>query len=419
MQDIYSNKVLSDGGRDLEARTTARLMAQSNGWLGNLPPDIKAKAFIRRDIYGSYFNNSIPRLAQLRLVVLSVTLFPLKLFACLICVISYFLVVLFGNIAFREPFKTKYMAFWGKFWTRLVLYCLGFWSIKWLYINADGSVSNGHPAGVEERHFGGYVSNHCSWVDILLYMSRLFPSFVAKKDVSTLPLIGPISKSMQCLFVDREARLATPRVDSGSAGQGTSQLVRDRMRRKYDEPSAELPMLLFPEGTTTNNQYIMPFKRGAFVAGVPVQPLVLKYDTSGRFSPTWDSMPGHLHIFLAMTEFSYRVTCYVLPLYEPSEAEKADPALYAENVRQMMVKYSEIPACDDTYADKLAFFKYIIEQMDQQDKKGHRGPLVDGTTTAANKACSKLEVEARAAVYGIRHRKEPVATGATKFRSAS
>ncbi|GIL76376.1 hypothetical protein Vretifemale_5945, partial [Volvox reticuliferus] len=410
------NKVSGAGGRHLEERATVRLMAQSNGWLGNLPPDIKAEAFIRRDLYGSYCNNSIPRLAQLRLVVLSITLFPLKLFACLICVISYFLVVVFGNIAFREPFKAKYMAFWGKFWTRMVLYCLGFWYIKWVYINADGSLSNRPPAGLEERHFGGYVSNHCSWVDIVLYMSRLFPSFVAKKDVSTLPLIGPISKSMQCLFVDREARLAMPGVDSGSTGQGTSQLVRDRMLRKYDEQSAELPMLLFPEGTTTNNRYIMPFKRGAFVAGVPVQPLVLKYDTSGRFSPTWDSMPGHLHIFLAMTEFSFRVTCYMLPLYKPSEAEKADPALYAENVRQMMVKYSGIPACDDTYADKLAFFKYIKEQMAQQDNQGHRGPLVDGRTTAETKAPSKVEVEARAAVYGLRHRKEPAARVTTKVR---
>ncbi|GIL76379.1 hypothetical protein Vretifemale_5945 [Volvox reticuliferus] len=197
---------------------------------------------------------------------------------------------------------------------------------------------------------------------------------------------------------------------------GCMQLVRDRMLRKYDEQSAELPMLLFPEGTTTNNRYIMPFKRGAFVAGVPVQPLVLKYDTSGRFSPTWDSMPGHLHIFLAMTEFSFRVTCYMLPLYKPSEAEKADPALYAENVRQMMVKYSGIPACDDTYADKLAFFKYIKEQMAQQDNQGHRGPLVDGRTTAETKAPSKVEVEARAAVYGLRHRKEPAARVTTKVR---
>ncbi len=49
------------------------------------------------------------------------------------------------------------------------------------------------------------------------------------------------------------------------------------MERKYELNSAELPMMLFPEGTTTNNKYLMPFKRGAFVAGVPVQPLVLKY----------------------------------------------------------------------------------------------------------------------------------------------
>ncbi|EFJ47621.1 hypothetical protein VOLCADRAFT_91941 [Volvox carteri f. nagariensis] len=378
---------------------------QPNGWLGQLPPDIKAKAFIRRDLYGSYCNNVIPLASQLRLAVLSITLLPIKLLACLLCVLSFYLVVVFGNTLFREPFKTKYMAFWGKFWTRALLYCLGFWSISWVYVNPDGSSSLKPPSGLKERRFGGYVSNHCSWIDIVLYMSRLFPSFVAKKEVSTLPLIGPISKAMQCMFVDREARLAALGDKGEGGGQGTSQLVRDRMLRKFKDTSTELPMLLFPEGTTTNNLYVMPFKRGAFIAGVPVQPLVLKYDTSGRFSPTWDSMPGHFHIFLVLTELSFRVTCYVLPLYEPSEAEKADPALYADNVRQMMVKYSKIPACEDTYADKLAFFKYIMDRMRQDGLHGSRAPETCGAADVAGEAPSKVEVEARAAADGMRQRR--------------
>ncbi|KAG2450730.1 hypothetical protein HYH02_004568 [Chlamydomonas schloesseri] len=269
------------------------------------------------------------------------------------------------------------MAFWGRFWTRMVMYALGFWSIKWVYVSPDGSTSAKPPTGFQERRFGGYVSNHCSWVDIVLYMSRLFPSFVAKKEVSKLPLIGAISKAMQCLFVDREARLAAATAEGGKAaadaaaaggGQGMAQLVKERMERKYSLNSAELPMMLFPEGTTTNNKYLMPFKRGAFVAGVPVQPLVLKYRGSPRFSPTWDAMPGHLHILLTMTELSFGVTVHVLPLYEPSQEEREDPALYAENVRQMMVKYTKIPACEDTFADKLEFFKYVTGRMAEEKK---------------------------------------------------
>ena len=31
------------------------------------------------------------------------------------------------------------------------------------------------------------------------------------------------------------------------------------------------------QGTTTNGEYLLPFKTGAFLAGEPVQPVILKY----------------------------------------------------------------------------------------------------------------------------------------------
>ena len=38
------------------------------------------------------------------------------------------------------------------------------------------------------------------------------------------------------------------------------------------------------QGTTTNGDYLLPFKTGAFLAGAPVQPVVLKY---GKASLSW------------------------------------------------------------------------------------------------------------------------------------
>jgi hypothetical protein len=45
------------------------------------------------------------------------------------------------------------------------------------------------------------------------------------------------------------------------------------------------------EGTTTNGDYLLPFKTGAFLARAPVQPVILRYPYK-RFSPAWDSMSG-------------------------------------------------------------------------------------------------------------------------------
>ena len=33
----------------------------------------------------------------------------------------------------------------------------------------------------------------------------------------------------------------------------------------------------FLQGTTTNGEYLLPFKSGAFLAGAPVQPVLIRY----------------------------------------------------------------------------------------------------------------------------------------------
>lgn len=52
------------------------------------------------------------------------------------------------------------------------------------------------------------------------------------------------------------------------------------------------PILLFPEGTTTNGNFLLRFRTGAFIAGVPVQPTIVKY---GPVSVESDGAQGALH----------------------------------------------------------------------------------------------------------------------------
>ena len=58
-------------------------------------------------------------------------------------------------------------------------------------------------------------------------------------------------------------------------------------------------------------------------------------------SPAWEMIPFARHIFLMLCEPLHSVTCFELPVYQPSPEERADPKLYASNVRQVMVS----PAC--------------------------------------------------------------------------
>ena len=59
---------------------------------------------------------------------------------------------------------------------------------------------------------------------------------------------------------------------------GVAARVMARMRQvAAGEGPHRRPILLFPEGTTTNGQYLLGFRTGSFIAGVPVQPIILKY----------------------------------------------------------------------------------------------------------------------------------------------
>ncbi|EEE59269.1 hypothetical protein OsJ_11292 [Oryza sativa Japonica Group] len=157
-------------------------------------------------------------------------------------------------------------------------------------------------------------------------MSVSFPSFVAKESVSRLPLVGLISKCLGCIFVQRESK--------ASDSKGVSGAVTERVQEAYQDKNSSM-MLLFPEGTTTNGDYLLPFRTGAFLARVPVQPVILRYPYT-MFSPAWDSMDGARHVFLLLCQFVNYIEVVRLPVYCPSEQEKEDPKLYANNVRKLI-----------------------------------------------------------------------------------
>jgi lysophosphatidylcholine acyltransferase/lyso-PAF acetyltransferase len=95
---------------------------------------------------------------------------------------------------------------------------------------------------------------------------------------------------MACIFVQRE---------TGAGGAGAA--VAARLAARAADPSAVPPLLLFPEGTTTNGAFLLPFKTGAFLTGHPVQPVLLRYRWR-RFSPAWETVSAPRHFLLAFSQ---------------------------------------------------------------------------------------------------------------------
>jgi len=88
------------------------------------------------------------------------------------------------------------------------------------------------------------VSNHLSYVDIILFFSLADCIFVAKSEVSSWPFIGYLAKTAGTLFINRKQYRDIPRVNH---------LIREAI-------SEHQGVLLFPEGTSSAGEDILPFK---------------------------------------------------------------------------------------------------------------------------------------------------------------
>eukprot|EP00300_Choanocystis_sp_HF-7_P025201 c26911_g1_i1.p1 GENE.c26911_g1_i1~~c26911_g1_i1.p1 ORF type:complete len:315 (+),score=39.91 c26911_g1_i1:121-1065(+) len=195
------------------------------------------------------------------------------------------------------------------------------------------------------------VCNHLSYLDILILMALFPPSFVAKGPVRHIPCIGLIARAMRCVFVEFDDPSGPGRVSNASAA------IQAHVRTE-DVP----PMCLFPEGTTTNGTVMLSFKRGAFVPGVPVLPLLIRYPHE-HFNPSWEVMRVEKHILLLLSQVFSRVTIDVLEPYVPTETERLDSDLYAANVCRMMATELGVPIVPVTRRHKLLLERHLRGEL--------------------------------------------------------
>jgi lyso-ornithine lipid O-acyltransferase len=112
-----------------------------------------------------------------------------------------------------------------------------------------------------------FLSNHSSWLDILVLGGVLDACFVSKAEVAGWPLINIVAKLGRTVFVSRSRR---------STGREA-----DAMRAHM---AAGESLIIFPEGTSNDGTRTLPFRSsllGAADAARQVQPVSLVYDRLG------------------------------------------------------------------------------------------------------------------------------------------
>lgn len=136
-------------------------------------------------------------------------------------------------------------------------------------------------------------------------------------------------------------------------------------------------MVFFPEGTCSNRRALCMFKVGAFKPGIPIQPVVVTYDQSGgpdTLSWTWDGPPALLSIILTLCRFSTGLQITKLPVYYPSEKERTDPELYANNVSALVSKELHIPGLCYSFDDSRFLSHRYVRDVLRRTALSHCSP---------------------------------------------
>jgi lyso-ornithine lipid O-acyltransferase len=122
------------------------------------------------------------------------------------------------------------------------------------------------------------ISNHLSYIDILPLYQNLDCTFVAKKEVESWPLIGYMAKTMGVIFIDR-----TRKVDVGRVNKIISNSLHE-----------DQGIVLFPEGTTSPGERVLPFKASLLEHPASIEFDVhyatLTYQTSEKDLPASESV---------------------------------------------------------------------------------------------------------------------------------
>lgn len=128
-----------------------------------------------------------------------------------------------------------------------------------------------------------YIGNHISYLDIPAVGSVLKASFIGKDDIARWPVIGQLAKAQQTAFISRNARNAKKVANA-----------LDVMLAKGKS------LILFPEGTSSTGESVLPFKSSLFSIAQPkdlppisIQPFIIELiDVEGQ-APTAKSRDNY------------------------------------------------------------------------------------------------------------------------------
>ncbi len=164
----------------------------------------------------------------------------------------------------------------------------GFARAMGLKVEVDGDPGNSQ----------AWVGNHLGYMDIVGLSTVRPVAFVAKSEIRAWPMIGKLAAKGGTIFIERSRRMAVGEVTASMAA---------RVKQG-------VPVVFFPEGTSSAGESVLPFHASLFGPAVDqewmVTPFALAFDCRGPDGvdvPYWGEMSFGPHFLKLMTHHSIRM----------------------------------------------------------------------------------------------------------------
>jgi lysophosphatidylcholine acyltransferase/lyso-PAF acetyltransferase len=250
--------------------------------------------------YANPFTYDTPIDTYEKIKIFWMCLLGIPLLRFILLVIIFFFILFFGRLGVFgwNPFnhtnptqKRQRLPKWRRFLLgplpfliRMALFVIGFYSIPVKFPKSKSDTLRKLPRII--------ISNHISFLDGFFFAFFCFPSIAMKKELQEIPLIGRIFLAFEAIFIDR------------SSAEGRKKAFQDIQDQLND--SFFPPLLIFPEGTTSNQKFLTQFKVGSFGSGFSCQPgTVIQYCIYNRYFYTDDYYTIYIYIYIYIVVIRY------------------------------------------------------------------------------------------------------------------
>ncbi|XP_032437517.1 lysophosphatidylcholine acyltransferase 1 isoform X1 [Xiphophorus hellerii] len=271
---------------------------------------------------------------KIKIGLMSVTVFPVRLL-----LVSFFMLLAWPFAFTASLGRSELVPDPQSWWRRIIDLCLrvimrAMWfcgGFHWIKVKGERAPPSEVPILT--------VAPHSSYFDAIP-VTMTMCSIVAKLESRSIPVWGTLISYIRPVLVFR-------------SDQSSRRKTVEEIKRRAQSGGKWPQIMIFPEGTCTNRSGLILFKAGAFIPGLPVQPVVLRYPNKlDTFSWTWRGPGAFKILWLTLCQPHNSVEIEYLPIYHPSVKERENPALFASNVRKIMAEALEVPLTDLSFDDR-------------------------------------------------------------------